>query len=347
MMCIMTSVCVRRVQVTIVEMKKEGNLELGQCITTTGNRIHLPQGQFDRDDGPWAPAPDLIQDWGFKVKWAFNTAELKKLAAFQGNTKRIGIELMKEVRRFIPSSPTATDDEEEEAQPRQPSRRQSHRNLTSPAKVGESQVAKNAKARRKKNMKEWQDTFVKWDNEVTAYLKTVGKDGSSEASGGSKKRKSAWDPVQEQVQTLSKQLKEAKTDLKDYKRDMDSRSQSTSEDSISKEVHEADMAGWRKLYESLNGKLVALQKDYDDYVMKHADNLQEVKSALKDSKKTILHNEELHLAAVQTADLKGFVRGMKEGMDTRSSSQNRAGTSLSPITLSLADLTQTGRNFQN
>ena len=42
-------------------MKKPGDtLELGECIGTKGTRICDRQGTFDREGGPWNPAPESL-----------------------------------------------------------------------------------------------------------------------------------------------------------------------------------------------------------------------------------------------------------------------------------------------
>lgn len=329
----------------IVEMLKneDGNLLLGQCIETTGNRIHLPQGKFDRADGPWKCTPSILSDFDLHAKWVFNTSKLLLLAAFKGDVKQIGVVLYKE-QKVMEDPETEPDDDEEQLRDRSPTPtiRESHRGLTSPAKVGECQQKKNAAARVKKENKRIYGIYKRWVDEVTKFNKDVqvatGGDDKSESSEGKRKRGSPWAPLQAEVFELRKKLNVALKKALECKPDMDSRSHSTCDDSVSQAEYEKEVAHWKGEFQKSVNKQLKVQSDFDKSIVSHTALLQSVQTDLKDSQKTILHNLELHKAALTAADLTGYVRGMENASQSRGSSQIRPGNSQSPMTLSCREL---------
>ena len=81
-----TDTCASRIEATLVEMKKPGDtLELGECIGTKGTRICDRQGTFDREGGPWNPAPDCISALEKKHKLMITTEDLKEYQALHGD----------------------------------------------------------------------------------------------------------------------------------------------------------------------------------------------------------------------------------------------------------------------
>lgn len=320
--------CAHRIKVAIAPMiQKDGVLTLGDMVWTTGNRVHLSKGRFDREGGAWNPAPDFLETFEQQQAWAFRSSKLAVLRDLKGDMQQIANTLFKEHW----SKQMADDDnaDRDPLKPR-PKVRESMRGLTSPAKVGESQELKNAKARKRKEKKSYWQVFDQWVKDINKWRETNISGVDGEASGNSKPAKrTAWDKHREQLSELQCTIKKKDKEIKDLK-ELKSDSDLGPDDTVTQGFFDAMDTGWKKRYTEQVELVATGKRKLREQDEEHKLEITTCNTKLSKKDDELVHNAQIAAGAVQNAEMKGYIRGMKEAQGSGSQSRSRGGDSRSP-----------------
>lgn len=321
--------CAHRIRVAIAEMKLEdGVLALGDMVWTTGNRVHLPKGKFDRTDGGWNPDPDFLDTFEEKQAWAFRSSTLAKLRDLKGDMSTIAKTLCKDHW-----AKQMADDEAKDNDPNipRPKVRESHRGLTSPAKLGESQELKNKRARKRKERKTYEGIFDQWVKDINSWREAnIPVEGAAGSAGNSKpQRRTAWDKHRDQVEQLKGTIKKQEREIKELK-EIQLDSDLPPDDTVTQGFFDAMDTGWKKKYTEQVGFVELGKRKLQQQDEEHKKEVNTFNTKMTHSENELIHAAQIAAGAVQNAEMKGYIRGMKEATSSASLSRSMGGASRSP-----------------
>ena len=286
-----------------------GELDWGELINTTGNRIQNPKGQFNRDDGP---LPDMSVDKIFELEQAVSRKqnifltvtikELLKCAEFKGDIDQIAKHLCEaDWEEHLVDDPT----------PKTTNR--ASRASGSPVKDGEDVRDKRLEAERQRQKAKLYGMYTTWTNQVKAWLKStkpstnpVSKSGKTESKTG------PWDKIRAAMAALETENKRLKAENRLLKKGADSQSTNASDDTLNVTL-QAEARVYKKKYEEVTETRKNLEKEVDNITTELACAKVELESIKRTHTREMSHSTELAKQKEAMADMAGYIRGIKEG----------------------------------